>query len=94
MTDTPEWLSYDDEGNATVALAGKGMTIDGTKVAAVTMREPTVQDQLASDTAKGAEAAKELTLMANLCDVAPDDLKGLSLRNYKRLQVALVGFID
>lgn len=93
MTDTPEWLDHDEDGNALITLA-KPLDIDGTKVAVLTMREPSVEDQLASESAKGTDAAKEIAMMSNLCDQAPTDIKRLKLRDYKRLQVALTGFID
>ena len=56
-------------------------------------REPTVGDQLVADEMKGSEAAKEIATLANLCQVAPDDIKRLTLKDYKRLQAAFLGFL-
>ena len=54
----------------------------------ISMREPTVEDQLA--VAKGSDAEREIALVANLCDLTPSEVKSLSLRNYRRVQAALV----
>lgn len=70
------------------------LDIDGAQVKKLRLREPTVGDQLAADEYKGGDAAKELFTMANLCQVTPDDLKKLTLRDYKKLQEAFLGFIS
>lgn len=88
-----DWIKENDDGGVTVSLA-KGVDIDGAKVKAITMREPTVADQIAAQEIKGNAAAQEVALIANLAQLAPDDIKRLSLRDYGRLQVALVGFTD
>ena len=69
------------------------MEIDGAKVTALRMREPTVADQLASEEMKGGEAAKEIAMLANLCEVSPDDIKRLTLKDYKKVQQAFLNFI-
>lgn len=69
------------------------LSIAGADVKALRMREPTVADQLASEEAKGSDSAKEIAMFANLCEVAPDDIKRLSLRDYKTLQAAFLGFL-
>ena len=81
-----------DAGFVDVELS-RPMSIDGAQVKALRMREPTVADQLASDEMKGGEAAKEITMLANLCEVSPDDIKRLTLRDYKKLQGAFMGFL-
>ena len=67
--------------------------IDGAVVTALRMREPTVADQLLLDEMKGGDATKEVTLVANLCEVTPDDIKRLTLRDYRKVQQAFTGFI-
>lgn len=71
----------------------KPMDIDGAQVKKLRMREPTVADQLASDEMSGSEAVKEITMLANLCEVAPDDIKRLTMKDYRKLQAAFLGFI-
>lgn len=91
-TKTPEFLQINDD-NIVITLK-KGVEIDGAQVKALTMREPTVEDNLAMDAYKGTDAEKELFTFGNLCGVAPDDLRKLTLRDYGRVQAAFTNFID
>lgn len=54
----------------------------------VQMREPTVQDLLSAELqSKGkSDAEQEITMFANLCEIAPDFIKKLGLKDYKRIQ--------
>lgn len=54
----------------------------------ICMREPTVQDLLSAELqAKGkSDAEQEITMFANLCEITPDFIKGLGLKDYKRIQ--------
>ncbi|MDY6531252.1 MULTISPECIES: phage tail assembly protein [Acinetobacter] len=54
----------------------------------VDMREPTVQDLLTAELqSKGKSSAEqEITMFANLCEIEPDFIKGLGLRDYGRIQ--------
>lgn len=81
-----------DAGFVDVVLS-RPLEIDGVQVKALRMREPTVADQIAMDEMKGGEATKEVGMFANLCEVAPDDIKKLTLRDYKKVQAAFMGFI-
>ena len=80
------------KGYVDIELA-RPMSIDGAQVKALRMREPTVADQLASEEMAGSNSAKEIAMLANLCEVAPDDIKKLTLRDYKKVQAAFMGFI-
>lgn len=71
-----------------------GIDIDGTTVKTLTMREPTVADQLAASEIKGTSAVQEITLIANLCEVSPDDIKKLTLKDYRKVQEAFAGFTE
>jgi hypothetical protein len=70
------------------------LTIAGTEVKALRMREPLVEDTLAMDKMGGTDADKELFIMSHLCGLAPTDLHKLPTRDYKRLQGAYVAFHD
>lgn len=70
------------------------LAIAGADVKALRMREPTVADQLASEEAKGSDSAKEIAMLSNLCEISPDDIKRLTLRDYKKVQAAFLGFLD
>lgn len=88
-----DFVTYGDDGTATIELS-RPFEVSGVKLSVISMREPTVGDQLAQDAMKGGDAAKEITTMANLCEIAPDDIKRLPMRDYKRVQAAFLGFID
>jgi hypothetical protein len=66
----------------------------GVQIAVLTMREPTVQDQLVASKTKGDPADQEITLFANLCEVPPSVIKALTLRDYKKLLEAYQDFLD
>lgn len=76
-----------------ISLA-KHILVGGVKVGTLRMREPTVEDTLAISTMGGSEAEKELALFANLCMVSPTELRPMSMRDYKKLQDAYVGFTN
>lgn len=92
MSNTPDYLEINDE-NIVITLK-KGLEIDGVKTSTITMREPTVKDNLAMDAMKGTDAQKEIGYFANLCSLAPGDLENLTQRDYGRLQEAFRNFID
>lgn len=82
-----------EDGSKTIPLS-KAISVDGANVKALTMREPTVADQLAADAAGGTDSAKELAMFANLCGVAPQQLHGMGLRDYKKVQAVYLGFLE
>ena len=92
MSKTYDFLDI-REGEIAVTL-NTGVNIDGAKVNVLTMREPTVQDTLAMDNIKGSSSDKEIGYFANLCQISPDDIKGMTQRDYGRLQKAYENFID
>lgn len=85
--------SYLKEGEGFIEVTlSRPAKVHGADVGVLRMREPTVGDQLAADEVKGSDAAKEIAMMANLCEVSPEEIKALPLRDYKRLQAAFVRF--
>lgn len=88
----PEYIKL-GEGFADITLR-RAVEIDGAEVTGLRMREPTVADQLALDKMKGGEAEREITLMANLCEVSPEAIQSLKLADYKRLQEAFRLFLE
>ncbi len=87
--DHPDFITENPDGTATIALT-RPHQLGGATTDKVTMREPTVGDQLAAS--KGTPAQNEVALFANLCEVAPDEIKALPLRDYRRLQDAYMLF--
>lgn len=89
---TPEWLN-EGAGHVDITLS-RPVEIAGVQTSTLRMREPTVRDQEAATEMKGSDASREIVMFANLCDVTPDEVRNLSIRDYKRLQTAFLGFTD
>lgn len=87
----PDYIKLRD-GAADITLS-RPLEIAGAKVSVLTMREPTVDDQLAAEDA-GKDGRADKAYMANLCQQAPEDIGRLPLRDFKRLQVAFGLFLD
>jgi hypothetical protein len=87
----PDYLTEGADGSLTVQLL-RPADIAGAKVPSLTMREPTVGDQLAVDKIKST-GEREVAWIANLCGVAPAELHKLTMRDYGRLQEALGDFL-
>lgn len=86
-------MADNNNGFVDVVLS-RAIDIDGAKVSTLRLREPTVADQLAADELKGGDAVKEIFTISNLCQISPEDMKKLTLRDYKKLQEAFLGFIS
>lgn len=91
---TAKTTAPEQAGQVDIHLS-KPIDIDGAKVSVLTMREPTVGDQVAASEQGGSDSAMvEVNLIANLCTVSPADIMGMSLRDYKKVKEAFMGFID
>lgn len=88
----PDWMTRNADGSATITLR-RAASVSGATVNALTMREPTVEDQLAAGGSKADPAASEVGLFANLCMVPPEAIRGLTLHDYGRLQRAFADFL-
>lgn len=64
-----------------------GGAVSGT----LTMRRATVGDVLKANKNKD-EIDREVTLFADLCQVTPDEIRSLDLKDYQKLQEAFRGF--
>lgn len=91
--DTFDYLVANADGTTTVTLA-RGYTRDGAQVKAITLREPTVGDQIVATSSGKNEAEREVALFANLAACTPEEIRGLTMKDYRRLQVAYTGFLD
>ncbi|MGO4521110.1 phage tail assembly protein [Dyella sp. 2RAF44] len=89
-SDTPSYIAEGD-GQAVITLAAPA-TINGEKVTQITMREPTVGDMKRLQKHKGDEAEKEIYGVSSLCEISTEDVEGLSLRNFARVQEAFALF--
>lgn len=67
------------------------ITVSGAKVSVLSMRRANVGDVLAANRIKD-EIEREIVLFANLCQLTPDDVRALDLKDYQKLQEAFRSF--
>ncbi|WP_432256083.1 phage tail assembly protein [Limimaricola sp. AA108-03] len=84
----PDYITEGEDGALSVDLL-RGIEIAGAKVKSLTLREPTLNDQLAAQKGNASEAELEVALIANLAEVTPEELRRAKMRDYGRLQEAL-----
>ena len=82
------------DGSVTVKFDDRPLKIDGTAVKSLNMREPTVNDQLVARKSGLGDEEAEVNMIANLCELPPDAVRGMTMRQYVRLQEALAGFMS
>lgn len=82
-----------DLDRVTVEFAA-GFERAGARVRSVSMREPTVADNIAAEKSAKSAAEQEIALIANLCELSPTEVASLTMRDYRRLQDALLGFTN
>lgn len=66
--------------------------IDGTAVEELSMRRPTVRDQILFEDGKGSEARKIVKMLANLCEVSEDTIMDLDQVDFLKISEVLSGF--
>lgn len=88
----PEWLDF-GIGYVDVSLS-RPAKFNGVEQSTLRLREPLVSDTEAASEFRGSDAAREITAIANLCDVSPDDLRQLPQRDFVRLQEGYKSFLD
>jgi hypothetical protein len=82
-----------DEG-ATIELSS-AIEVSGAIIKTVFMRAPTVGDNLAIHEMKAtSDARRELNLFANLCELTPDDIQKMKMKDYVKLQKAFADFLS
>jgi len=69
------------------------VTSDGTEIKAVIMRKPKTRDVFISQRSTESEADKELTLIANLCELPRDAILEFDWEDYLKVQAELVRFL-
>ncbi|KJK05376.1 phage tail assembly protein [Pseudomonas tussilaginis] len=81
----PTWMVLN--GDSVIVTLSKPTDANGVQVDKLTLRAPTVRDiRTAQATASGDDEQRELNLFATLAGVSPNDLEGLALKDYSRLQ--------
>lgn len=86
-------FEYDEKGRIIVDLR-TGFNQNGTQIKIIAMREPTVNDQLVAEKMiKVSDAEREIKVFSNLCEISPDEVKSLTMRDFKKLQEAYLNFL-
>ena len=81
---TPSWMALQAD-RVTVTLTAPAQT-NSVQVDRLTLRAPTVRDIRNAQAGAGDEEQRELNLFASLAEVGVQDLEGLALKDYTRLQ--------
>ncbi len=66
---------------------------NGEEIRELELRRPKIRDQLTATKRKGSDEEKEIKLLADLCDVAPEVIEELDLADYAQLGKAYEGFL-
>lgn len=63
-------------------------------ISELTMRRPKVRDQIAANHQTKDAAEQEIALFANLCEVTPDTISEMDMKDYRELQRVYSGFLS
>jgi hypothetical protein len=66
--------------------------IDGANVNEIALRRPTVKDMRVARNSGKNDADQEVALIANLAQIAPDDVDALDIADFVKVQKALQSF--
>ncbi|WP_421902173.1 phage tail assembly protein [Maridesulfovibrio sp.] len=66
----------------------------GTEIKTLEMRRPKVRDQVASKKSSKSDEDIEVNLFANLCEVSPEIIMDLDMKDYKSLQKEYKSFLS
>lgn len=92
MKKLPDYLKLADDGSYIDITLSRPIDVDGAKVTTLRMREPLVADQEVAMDSAGSDAAREIMLFANLCEVSPDQIRKLPVKSHQRMQEAYRNF--
>lgn len=68
------------------------ITVSGVEVSHLVMRRPKVRDMMAAQKSGGSEAEMGMTLVANLCEIAPDDVLELDSIDWEKCETQVQAF--
>lgn len=91
-TKTEEPFTENPDGSVTVHLRSE-RTLDGEARKDIVLREPTAGDFVDADNGQRSQAQQEIFILSNLAELTPDAIRGLPMKDYARLQLAL-GFMS
>lgn len=70
------------------------LRVNGQEVTEIQLRRPRVRDRLAVEKMSASQAEKEVRFIANLCEMAPDEIEELDMADYTKIQEAVTGFLS
>lgn len=70
------------------------INVNGQDIRVLAMRRPKVGDRLAVEKMDGDDSEKEIRFIANLCEIAPQDIEQLDMADYQKIQDTLAGFLS
>ncbi len=68
--------------------------INGEHFEQLSIRPPRVRDLLMASKFDGSDEEKEVRIFANLCEVPPEVIEELTIKDYQQLQKAYQGFLS
>ena len=68
------------------------ITVSGVEVSHLVMRRPKLRDDLAAAKSAGSDEDKAIQLVANLCEVTPEDLMELDSADWAKLEQQVQDF--
>jgi len=72
----------------------QAITVNGESFEKLSIRAPKVRDMMTASNAEGSDVEKEVRLFATLCEVPPEVIEELTLKDYQQLQKAYEGFLS
>ncbi|HBG94701.1 MAG TPA: phage tail assembly protein [Chromatiaceae bacterium] len=70
------------------------LRVNGQEVTEIQLRRPKVRDRLAVEKMSASQAEKEVRFIANLCEMAPDEIEELDMADYTKIQETVTGFLS
>ena len=68
------------------------ITVSGVEVSHLVMRRPKVRDMMAAQKSGGSEAEMGMALVANLCEITPDDVLELDSIDWDKCEAQVQAF--
>ena len=68
--------------------------VNGRELTEIQLRRPKVRDRLAVEKMSANQAEKEVRFIANLCELAPDEIEELDMADYTKLQETVSGVLS
>lgn len=68
--------------------------VNGQEVRELQLRRPKVRDRLAVEKMSASQAEKEVRFIANLCEMAPNEIEELDMADYSKIQETITNFLS